>query len=210
MPLMQLPLHSCVIDVGDAGRVLWSPASTFDEATLRALGTVTDIVAPNLFHTDGAVAAARVHPQARLWGPVGIEAHAPSVRWLVLGRDAWIHEDALQHLTIDGMPTINENVFVHRASGTLFVADLVFNIVDPQGVGARVILSLFGTWKRFGVSRLYLKRVTDRAAFEASLKRLHAGAFDAIVVAHGERVDSGAKDRLFAALHERGYAQSLS
>lgn len=84
------------------------------------------------------------------------------------------------------------------------VTDLVFNITDASGLGPRLILSIFGTWRRLGVSRLFMKSVKDRAAFDASIARIVALGFEHLVPSHGHEVLSEGRPRLVEALRERG------
>ncbi|WPB77123.1 hypothetical protein KYC5002_50115 [Archangium violaceum] len=207
MPLMMLPVRTSIIEL-DRARVLWSPASTFTEAQLRDAGEVTDIIAPNLLHGGGMKAAAAAHPRARLWGPVGIKEKFPELSWHgMLGVDPWPYDDELRHVALRGMPDFNESVFLHHRSRVLLVSDLAFNIDESQsrGIGPWLILHLFGTYRRLGVSRLFLNRVKDRAAFQESIERIAALDFSHVAPAHGRVVSEEGKQKLLAALHERGY-----
>ncbi len=205
MPLMKLPVRTSLIEL-ERARVLLSPASTLTEAQLRDAGEVTDIIAPNLFHTAGMKSAAAVHPRARLWGPVGIKEKLPELSWHgVLGVDAWPYDDELRHVALRGMPGFNESVFLHQRSRVLLVSDLAFNLEESRGIGAWLILSVFGTYRRFGVSRLFLRAVKDRAAFLESLQRIAALDFAHVAPAHGRVVSEEAKGKLLGALRERGY-----
>lgn len=204
MPLMALPVRTVLIPV-PGGRVMLSPASTLTREALARAGAVTDIVAPSLFHTGGMRAAAAAHPGARLWGVRGAAQKVPELRWSgVLGQDAWPHEDVLGAYPLEGVPGANECLFLHRPSGTLLAADLVFNLTRARGLGAWLILTLFGTYRRLGVSRLFMRMVKDRRAFEASLARIAALDFERLVTSHGEVVLSGGRARLLEALRERG------
>ncbi len=203
MPLLLLPVRTVVIPLRDA-RILFSPGSTLTSEQLRSAGEVTDIVAPSLLHTAGMPPAAAAFPAARLWGPVGAAQKLPALKWHgTLGVDAWPFEEELALLPLAGMPKMQEHLVLHRASRTLLATDLVFNIEQPSGLGAWLILNLFGTYRRFGVSRLFLKYVEDTAAFRASLDRLLALEFDRLVPSHGAIVETDAKARLVAALKER-------
>lgn len=206
MPLMSLPVRTVVAQLNDA-RVLISPGSQFTQEQLVACGRVTDIVAPNLFHTAGMKQASKVFPAARLWGPVGCEKKHPTLPWTGhLGVDAWPCERELSVVALDGMPTFRESVFVHHASRSVLLSDLVFNMEDASGVGAWFFMSLFGTWRRLAVSKLFVKRIEDRPAFEASVRKLLSFEFDNLVPAHGAIVSTDAKSRLRTALSERGLA----
>lgn len=204
MPLMSLPVRTVVARLDNA-RVLLSPGSMLSEEQLASCGNVTDIVAPNLFHTAGMKQAAQVFPQAKLWGPVGCEKKHPTLPWAGHpGVDAWPHETELSVVALGGMSKFRESVFVHHASRSLLVSDLVFNLEDATGAGAWFFLNLFGTWRRLAVSKLFVKQIDDRAAFRASVAQLMAFEFDHLVPAHGAVVSSEAKSRLGAALRERG------
>ncbi|MFP2905680.1 hypothetical protein ACLESD_11605 [Pyxidicoccus sp. 3LFB2] len=204
MPLTPLPVRTVVAALA-SGRVLLSPASTLTQEALLGAGPVTDIVAPNLFHTGGIKAASAAHPQARVWGPPGCREKQPGITWHgVLGQDTWTHEGELPVFPVEGMPGFNEHVFFHKASRSLLVSDLVFNVVDARGLGAWLIFSLFGTHRRLGVSRLFLKYAKDRPAFEASLKRITALEFDHLLMGHGAIVMNDGRAALIGALKERG------
>lgn len=206
MPLMTLPLRSTLIE-HDGARVLLVPASTVPAEEYRALGPVTDIVAPNLYHLDGVPKAAVASPKARLWGPIGAKEKLPSVAWGgILGRDPWPHDAGIAHVEMKGMPKFAENVFVDRASRTLVAGDLVFNITEPKGAGAWIVLNAFGTHGRFAASRLFFSMVNDRGAFLDSTKQLLTHAFERVVPAHGAIVEADGKAKLEAALRERGVA----
>lgn len=205
MPLLDLPIRTTVIEL-EGARLLFSPASTLSKAQLDGLGEITDIVCPSLLHAEGMAAAAASHPRARLWGPAGIREKVPALTWHgIVGSDPWPWATELPFVEIAGQPEMNEIVFLHARSKSLLVTDLVFNIERPSGAGAWIILHIFGTWRRFAVSRLFLRYVKDRGAFGQSMKRIAALDFDAVVPSHGEVVASGGKARLLAALRERGF-----
>ena len=204
MPLMKLPVRSVALKLSK-GTVLLSPGSELSKEELLSAGDVTDIVAPNLFHGAGMERAAEVFPKARVWGVEGAQAARPAVPFTHnLNRDPWIHEEELRHIPLEGIKPIRESVFVDRAGRTLYVADLFFNMRDARGLGARIILGLFGTYRRFSMSKFFLSRVDDRPAFEASLKRLVSQDFDRVVMAHGEAL-APAHAAVVAAIRERGF-----
>jgi hypothetical protein len=204
MPLMKLPVRTVIVPL-PAGRVLLSPGSVLTAEAIQKAGPFTDIVVPTLFHLSGARIAAAVFPQARLWGPKGCMEKAPGMPWThVLGVDPWPHEAALAWIPIEGMPRAAESVFLHRASRTLLVADFVFNVTEIRGPGPWLILSVFGTYRKLGVSRLFLRLVADRPAFEASVGKILALDFDQLVPSHGEIVADTARARLSEALKQRG------
>lgn len=202
MPIMRMPVRTTVIEVG-TGRVMFSPGSMLTPEQLASAGEITDIVAPSFWHTDGGPRAAAVHPKARLWGPPGMGKRRPGHSWSVLGEDPWPHESELHLLPLAGMPGVREHALYHGRSRSLLVVDLFFNIEEPQGWGAWLILGPAGTYRRFGCSRLFTLMVKDRAAFSASLAPFGRLDVDQIIPAHGAIVSGEAKRRLVAALRER-------
>jgi hypothetical protein len=202
--IMALPVSSPLVTAGDA-RILVSPGSKLDDGQFRSMGDVTDLVAPSLLHTAGMAKAAAFFTRARLWGPKGVTDKLPALKWTgTLGETAWPFDASLRLFPLEGMPTVREFVLLHVPSRALLVTDLAFNLVEAQGLGARIALGLFGTWRRFAVSRLFLRFVKDREAFRRSLEPLLASDFDHVLPSHGAPVLGDGKARLRAALVERG------
>lgn len=206
MPLILLPVCSPVIPLTE-GRVLLSPGSHLSEAQLRTAGPLTDVVAPSLLHMGGVARAMREHPRARVWGPPGARERRPEIPWThELGTDAWPHQQELPFVQLEGMPKVNEAVFFHRASRTLFAGDLVFNIEPPGGFRAWLLLVMFGVYRKLGMSFPFRFLIRDREAFRRSAAELLALSFTDLVPTHGAPVQGDAKERLRSALAAAGYA----
>lgn len=203
-PLMQLPVRTVVFELEKA-RILYSPGSMLTSGQLREAGPVTDLVAPSLMHTAGMKAAAEAHPDARLWGPAGVREKHPERTWHgILGVDPWPFESELALLPLPGMPKLNESAFLHHASKALYLTDMVFNVSDPKGFLAWMFYRTFGIYRRFGVSKLFLKFTKDRPALEAAIAKLAGLDFLHVIPSHGEAVLNEGKPRLLAAFRERG------
>jgi hypothetical protein len=204
MPLMELPVRSVLVTVRDR-RILISPGSKTPRETYSTMPDVTDIVAPNLLHSAGVPKAAAAFPKATLWAVSGLKEKRADIAWSkTLTKDEWSFGDELTLIPIDGMPSLNEVVFIHQASRTLIVTDLCFNMRHPKGLGTRLLQTVFGTYNRFAVSRLFTSAIKDREAFERSMKEILTHDFDNIVMSHGDELKGGARVQLEAALKERG------
>ncbi|MGE4132403.1 MAG: hypothetical protein AB7F86_12245 [Bdellovibrionales bacterium] len=204
MPVMALPVRSILVDGKKS--ILISPGSNLTRAQLESCGSVDEIVGNNLFHCAGMAGAAAAFPKARVWGPVGAKVAKPDLPWQAeLTEETWPYHEQLPMVVLKGMPKVQESVFVHRPSKTLIAADFAFNMTGPASFGSWLILHLFGTYKRFAVSKFYAKFVEDRGAFQQSLVRLFELDFDSMAMSHGELVVGGAKEKLKAALKERGF-----
>lgn len=208
MPLMELPVRTVVVQTA-TGSIMISPGSRLTPDQLRANGSITDLVAPNLYHSAGIPKAHVAHPHARIWGvsPTNkTSRRSPEIKWThELSEKSWLFHDELPVVAIDGMPSVKEFVFIHKPSRSLIVTDLCFNMIDSKGFGAWLILNIFGTYRKFGVSSLFLKGVKDRSAFMSSLAKVFAHDFDNIIVSHGKIVQGGAKATLRDALERRGF-----
>ncbi len=205
MPLMELPVRSVLVETKGAGAVFFSPGSKISQTQFDELGHVTDLVAPNFFHCGGIKKSAARFRDAKKWGPPGVTAARPDIAWSAeLTEETWSYQDELPLIFLEGAPKLNEVVFVHRPSKSLIVSDLCFNLVDSEGIGAWLILTLFGTYRKFGVSRLLAQVVRDRGLFEKSLQKLLSYDFDNIIVSHGHNVMGNGKALLQRALQDRG------
>jgi hypothetical protein len=205
MPLVKLPVRTLLVSLASA-KILISPHPSLTSEEFQRMGNVTDIVAPNLFHHLGIQAAVAAHPQAKLWGVGGFERKRKDIRWgQFLDEHTWPYGTELVAIQLAGMPKVNECLFFHPPSRTLFVTDLCFNILDSSGFGAKLIYSIFGTYNRFAMSKLFSRSVTNKDAFQKSLATLFAYDFDNIVVSHGLVVRGNGRAKLEAALRERGY-----
>lgn len=203
MPLMQLPVRSVCIPV-NKGKVLFSPGSNLSTPDLKSVGEVTDVVAPNLFHCAGIPKALAVFPDAKIWGAKGVSTEKKNVPWSQeLSSKVWPYQEELPLIEIAGMPKVNETVFIHKKSKSLLVTDLCFNLLDQKGIGPWLILNMFGTYQKFGISKFFLKFVKDRKAFNRSLQELFSHDFDNILVSHGHNIIGNGKKKLRDAFLER-------
>ncbi len=205
MPFMSLPIRSTSVSVS-GGRVLISPGSMMSRDDLKATGEITDIVAPNLFHCSGIPGAIVAFPRARVWATENVRKAKPLIRWTdELTPMRWLYQEELPVFEISGMPRVEESVFLDRRSNSLIVTDLLFNIKNPKGLGARIILGLFGTFNRLAISKFYAKLVSDKVAFEASMHEILRNDFDNIILSHGSVVFGQGNAQLKSALLDRGF-----
>lgn len=205
--MVKLPVRCTVVKTPKA-LIMISPIHFTPEQyrQIDALGEITDIVAPCLIHNRFIGQAMERFKAARIWGPMGYRQKCPHIRWDFIFGEAgttWPHSDDLDILALDGAPDLNEHVFFHRGSGTLLVADLVFNLRNPRGWAAPLMLSLFGTYKKFACSRLFTGKIKDREAMKASLKKMMSWGFDAVVMGHGDRVTAGGHAMMIGTLKDR-------
>lgn len=188
------------------GDSLWihSPIPIDDTlaASLAKLGRVAYLVAPNRFHNLFLGAASARYPEARVFAAPRLQEKKPSLRIDEVLTEAppaaW--GGAFDVRLIEGVPMVSEVVFVHHASRTLIVSDLLFNIEKPEGLGSKLVYALMGTNGKLALSREWPLIARDRAALRGSLHAMAALDFDRLIMAHGEVVAEEAKARVRVAL----------
>jgi hypothetical protein len=192
-----------VIRLASGGLFLHSPVR-LDAPTRQALdelGPVRAVVAPSKVHHFFVGDYVAGYPQARIYAAPGLAEKRKDLDFHgVLGDDAppeW-RAEIEQHL-FRGAPYINEVVFFHRATRTLLLTDLAFNVPAHRTSGARIFYRLVGAAGRFGPHRIVRLTVRDRRAARESVDKILQWDFDRVTVTHGDVLDSGGRDRFAAA-----------
>lgn len=199
-----LPVRCTVVPLPDGDVLLHSPVRLDDAtaAAIDALGPVRALLAPNLLHHLFLADATARWPDAAVWAPPGLATKRPDLRidhrW---GDDPPPWSDSLAPVPLHGASKAEETVFVHRPSGTLLVADLLFHVRPPAPAPLTPwLLRLTGTWDRLACSRVWGSLVDDRAAFAASLRAMLDARWDALVPCHGQPIPVGAHAAVSRAL----------
>lgn len=203
--LHHFPTRMTLLPLAEGSSVLISPIP-LDAALLAELEAQTKVaylVAPNLLHHFYLAAARERFPAARVLAPPGLRVKRPDLR-IDVTLDEALPADfaaAIEVLRIDGAPQADEYVFLHRASSTLVVTDLVFNVVHPKGWFAHALMLMVGCHGHLAQSRVWRFLVKDKVAAARSIERLLALPFETLIMAHGEIVHENARSRLAEALH---------
>jgi hypothetical protein len=201
---MRLTSVMTVLRLGDGTLLLHSPVALSSELRdeVAALGSVSQLYAPNLFHHLRIGEWAAAFPTAKVHGPAGLAKKRPDLRIdRVFGRDGKepAFEGSVEELVIDGL-RLNESNLFHAPSRTLIVADLVHNAGRPEHAWTKLYTQMMGFYDRVALSRmLRWTAFSDRAAARASVDRVLALPFDRVVVGHGKPLLEGGKDAIAAA-----------
>jgi hypothetical protein len=186
---------------------LWVHSPLDVQETVRrqitALGPVRYLVAPSRFHYREVAAFHRHYPEAEVFGtPHVIRAH-PKVGFTGALTDApppaWAAD--LDQIAVQGHMFLDERVFLHRASRTLIVADLILSAHADSAWSFRLVSKLTGLFDRPGPPPDMRLTFRDRPAARASIRRILAWDFDRIVLSHGHLIPPGGKEVL-----QRAYA----
>jgi hypothetical protein len=180
-----------VARASDGRLVVFSPlrATAENIAALRALGEISAFVVPSRFHDLFYPHYFGAFPTARFLGSAAIRDEHPD--WPITEiRDDTPELDGFTWQMIAGMPKADEQVFLHRATRTLLIADVLFNVPAPAGLLARFVswaADIGGGAPR--QSRFGRINVRDRAAFAASVAEVGTWDFDRIVPGHGDVIE---------------------
>ena len=196
---IEIGTRSTVVRLADGGLLLHCPGplSEAQRESVRALGPVQEILAPNAFHHLFLADAVASFPEARVHAVASLHAKYPALPLLPLGGEpdpAW--RGVLEQLPIVGAPRMDEVVCFHAESRTLLLVDLCFNMRRFGNRRTAWFMRLAGAYGRFGPSRLARSMIRDRAAVRRSLDRLLAWDFDQVVVTHGDCIERGGREAL--------------
>jgi hypothetical protein len=188
-------MRMTVVRLSTGDLVLHSPVRCEPElrSGLEGLGPVKHLIGPNKFHHLFLGDWAAAYPEATLWGAPGLERKRKDLsfdRSLVDAAPASWHGE-LVPVPIEGIPPTSEVAFVHPASWTLILTDLVFNV--PRE-GASLFARMAGVAGRFGPSRLLRLLMRDRQALRRSVDALLRQDFERVILAHGEVLESGGRE----------------
>jgi hypothetical protein len=196
------------MNIARVGSDLWvhSPVPIDDAlaAEIDELGRVLYVVAPSAFHHMFAGKFAARFPGAKLFVAPGVARKQPALAFEgTLGDEPvapWSAE--IDQIFLAGAPRMNEVVFFHRASRSLLVSDLFFNVTEPETWSTGLVLRMMGTYKRFARSRAWKLFCKDRQALKASVEKVLAWDFVRVLPGHGapfETADTRAEVRTAAA-----------
>jgi hypothetical protein len=203
---MPYPTRMTLIRLRDGGLFVHSPVA-LDEplaAAIVALGEPRYLVAPNRLHHLYVADWARRFPAARVYAAPGMQSKLASIDAQPLDTDAPPWHAEIDQLTFRGSPLMQEVVFLHRASRTLIVADLIENF-DPATLSApqRLLARLVGILAPRGSMprdwRVSFMGRGRRIARDCALAIL-AWQPQAVLMAHGQPVTVGAQPFLEQAL----------
>jgi len=202
--LVVLPLRMTIVRMDSGALWVHSPIP-FDAALadlVAKLGPVRWLVGPNCLHHLHLGTWSARFPDAELWGAPGLAAKRGDLTFtgtVGTGNEPWRAE--LDTIVIEGSPKLGETVYFHRASKTLVVTDLLFNMQKIRGFFTPWVLRMMGTYRKLAMSRVWRIGVTDRGKLAESGRRVLALGAKRLVMSHGEVIevlDEGALEHALA------------
>ena len=191
-----------VVRISDKDLMVHSPCeidSAMKDAIL-ALGNVACIVAPGTYHHFYISSAQAAFPDAETYICPGIERKRPELDfdWFLGDRPPKLWERTLDQVLVRGNKFIWEVAFFHRPSRTLLLVDLIENFTD-QTPNTNWLLKLwwkvvFRMWNHPKPAPEYQMGWRDKAAAQKSLRNILRWDFTQIILAHGDLIQTEAKD----------------
>ncbi|WP_372570621.1 DUF4336 domain-containing protein [Ruegeria jejuensis] len=180
-----------VVELPDGGLLVISPLVLTGDLRqeLDALGPVRHVAAPNKIHNQGLASFAEAYPRAQIWAAPGLPERCPEIAFAGVVEDD-PHPDwspVLKQALTQGNIFFSEVVFLHIASRTLIVADLVENLADEtvKSGATRQLSKAFHIFGRPLPSPEFRMYTTDAEAAKRSLDHINTWDFDRILMAHG-------------------------
>jgi hypothetical protein len=189
------PTRCVIARLEDGGLWIWSPVELTAElrSEVDRLGPVRHLVSPNKLHHLYLREWKDAWPEASLWGPRSTIRKCPQLPFRAALEDSpppeWL--GGMDQAWFRGSVAMDEIVFLHRASGTAVVADLI------QAFSDRFLKEHWGFW-RFaarldglsqhdpGAPREWRLSVLNRAPARAARDKVLGWDCARVVIAHGE------------------------
>jgi hypothetical protein len=200
------PTRMGIIRLPSGALWVWSPVGIDDAlaAEVDAVGEVRHLVEPNKIHHLALPQWKKRWPDARIYAPPGLAERIDAVDFdAKLGDEGQPEfEGVIDHVIVHGSFVMDEVLFLHRPSRTLFVGDLV----QKHDPGA------FSKWKAWvmkldgmvgpdgSTPREWRATFLHRDAARAAIQKAIAWDPERMVIAHGEWVREGGADALRSSL----------
>lgn len=197
---LEMGARMTVVRLPGSQLLLISPVAANAELVkeVRALGSVSYLVAPNCLHHLFIGEWKAAFPEAAIYMAAGLERKRPDLNMAALLSNSialpW--SESVEHEVMVGFSVVHEVVFFHRPSKTLIMTDLAFNIGPRSPLRTRMAFRLLGAYGRLSISPVERFLIRDRQSFKASLERVLAWPFERVIVAHGEVLEEGGREGL--------------
>lgn len=172
---------------------------------LNALGDVSYIIAPNLYHYLFASSFKAIYPKAKLWAAPGLESKRSELpidkvisvdEKSILDEVEYLLFDGLKVLDLNGPSLLNECVFFHRESRTLILTDTAFHFDESFSLTTQLVARLIGGYKKLSPSLLEKFATQETEKVKQSVQKVLAWDFNRVVMAHGSIIERDAKRKL--------------
>lgn len=156
--------------------------------SVKALGEVAFLVAPNSFHHLFMKGWTDAFPKAELYAVANLQKKRPDLPIRhIMGEgfaSPWPNEVSVDFM--EGGGIYSEAIFFHHESQTLVLTDLCFNIHKIDGIFGRTMLRIYGVYQKFGPSKAVSILVRRKDHLAEVVRRVARWDFKRVVIAHGD------------------------
>lgn len=189
---LSCPTRMTIIRLPDGALWVHSPVACAPDlvAAVEALGPVAAIIAPNVFHYTHLADWARAFPQATIHALPGLAAKVPGIAFTGLDQPTAARWAGSIDSHVVALGSFAEVVFLHRASRTLIVTDLMQNfeadrIRNPL---VRTVMRLGGASGPNGRPSIEIRlaALAHHNALREGARQMLAWKPSGIILSHGE------------------------
>lgn len=176
------------------GRLLVHSPIDVPPSSVRELGHLRWVVAPNLLHH--LYVGPWIEAGAEAWCAPGLEKKRSDLAFAgVIDEVAEPFGPDVLAVPLRSIALTNEVVLLHRPSRTLVVTDLLYHFQPDDPWSTRAVMRGLGGYP--GVKTSLLEKIAmKRDVARAEIDRLLDLDFDRLIMAHGAVVESGGKQAL--------------
>ncbi len=185
---------------------------------LNELGTVSHIIAPNLYHYLFTADFKALYPNAIFWATPGLEVKKPELpidRTINSNIDSFPRDlkyvlfDGFKTLGLNGIDLVNELIFFHSKSRTLILTDTAFHFDDSFPLITQFAARVIGGYNNLSPSVLEKVASTEKAKIKVAVQKILDWDFERIIMAHGSIIESQGKQK-FKVGYESFLGQSIN
>lgn len=204
---LEVGTRMTIVRIASNQLVLISPVKLDNQAIseINKLGTVTYIIAPNLFHYLYLLDCQKIYPDASLITAPGLETKKPEINSdLVFTEDKISFNCELEYFLFAGfkafmlttLSVANEIVFYHPETKTLILTDTAFHFDRSFPLITQFASRIIGCYERLRPSVLDKIAIQDKEQITASVTKLLQWDFQRVIMAHGTIIEESAKESL--------------
>ena len=193
-----------VIKLIDGSVILISPISITPllADSIRDVGVVSHIIAPNIYHHLYLEAAARYYPAAMILVAPGLEEKYSDINAQVLSKSLAIpFDNSIEYTELLGYAVqelsdpvvLNEIVFFHKPSRTLIITDGAYHIEESSPFWSRLLAKISGLYYILSPTSLEKRASKNKKILRESVTKILEWPFDAVIMAHGEVISTEGK-----------------
>lgn len=171
---------------------------------INAIGDVSYIIAPNLYHYLFVSSFKAIYPKAKLWVAPGLESKKfdlPIDKIISVDERSLLNEveyllfDGFKVFDLQGSSLLNECVFFHQVSRTLILTDTAFHFDESFSLTTQLAARLIGSYKKLSPSSLEKFATQEKEKVKQSVQKVLDWDFERVIMAHGSIIDTDAKQK---------------